>query len=261
MVVSSPIAQAEIYLQGGHLATWVPRGHRPVLFLSSTSLYQTGKAIRGGVPVIFPWFGARSDGQPGPQHGFARTALWKLESTDVKPSGDAEIVLSLPDSGARLRFRIGAVLHMELEVRNTGAAPMKYEEALHTYFAVSDIGQTSVTGLEDVTYVDKTDGFVRKRQAEQPLRLTKETDSVYLDTPATCVIHDTGWNRRIIVEKSGSASTIVWNPWQEKSAAMADMGPGEWRQMICVESGNAADNAVTLAPGETHSLTVTIRVD
>lgn len=262
-VISTPLADGELYLQGAHVTQWTPKGQNPVLFMSSTSLFTPGKAIRGGVPVIFPWFGARGDGKPGPQHGFARSALWSLESTRLTPDGAVELALFLPPGetpAARARFSFGSSLHMELEIRNDTGSQFRYEEAFHTYFAVSDIHQTQVTGLEETTYIDKTDGFARKLQKSEPVKCAKETDQVHLNTTATCVIHDGVTKRMIVVEKAGSNSTIVWNPWAEKAGGMADMGPGEWQQMICVESGNAADNAITLQPGETHTLTTTIRL-
>jgi glucose-6-phosphate 1-epimerase len=262
-IISTPLADGELYLQGAHVTQWTPKGQSPVLFMSSTSLFTPGKAIRGGVPVIFPWFGARSDGKPGPQHGFARSSIWQVESTRLTPAGEVEIALVLPAGetpAARARFFFGDSLRMELEVRNDTDQPFQYEEAFHTYFSVADIHQTSVTGLEETTYIDKTDSFARKLQKAEPVRCAKETDQVHLNTAATCVIHDAVWKRMIVVEKTGSASTIVWNPWSEKAAGMSDMGPGEWQRMICVESGNAADNAITLKPGESHCLTTTIRL-
>jgi glucose-6-phosphate 1-epimerase len=261
--VSSPFADGELYLQGAHVTQWTPKDQQAVLFMSSTSLFTPGKAIRGGVPVIFPWFGARADGKPGPQHGFARSSLWQVESTRLTPSGEVEISLVLPAGetpAAHARFSFGAALRMELEVRNDRSEPFHYEEAFHTYFSVADIDQTSVTGLEETTFIDKTDGLARKLQKSEPVRSVKETDQVHMNTAATCVIHDPVWNRMIVVEKSGSESTIVWNPWSEKAAGMSDMGPGEWKRMICVESGNAADNAIVLKPGESHCLTTTIRL-
>ncbi len=268
-VISTPLAEAGIYLQGAHLAHWTPRGQKPVLFMSSKSFFKPGKAIRGGVPVIFPWFGARSDGKPGPQHGFARTALWTVEGTRLLDSGAVEIWLGLTADDAsralgfdgfsvRFTATIGTGLLMALEVTNTGSQPFVYEEALHTYFAVSDIANVSITGLEGTTLIDKTDGFSRKVQPDAPVTIAKETDQVHLNTMAECVVHDPAWQRDIEVAKSGSLSTVVWNPWIAKTAAMADMAPDDWRGMVCVETSNAADNAVTLAPGEIHTLTAAI---
>jgi len=271
-VISTSVAKADLYLQGAHLTHWTPRGQRPVVFVSPQSLFTPGKAIRGGVPVIFPWFGPRSDGKPGPAHGFARTIEWAIERTKLLDDGTVEITLALSPNattrsfgyaGFRLRFRImiGSELQMELETRNEANEPLTYEEALHTYFAVADIRQASVSGLEGTTYIDKTDGFKRKKLGAEPVRIAKETDQVHLSTNATCVIHDPVWNRNIVIEKTGSDSTVVWNPWIDKTKGMSDMGPDGWQKMLCVETANAADNAVHLAPGASHALTAAIRVE
>jgi glucose-6-phosphate 1-epimerase len=150
---------------------------------------------------------------------------------------------------------------MELEVRNSPEMEVKFEEALHTYFSIADIHQAFVSGLEGTTYVDKTDGFKTKQLGDGPVRVTKETDQVHGATSATCVVHDPVWKRRIRVEKSASLSTIVWNPWIEKTRGMSDMDPEEWRSMICVESGNAASDAIHLAPGTSHTLRTVLRVE
>lgn len=270
--VSTAAADAEIYLQGAHIARWTPRGSEPALFLSSKSLYQPGKAIRGGVPVIFPWFGPRAGGKPGPMHGFARTMEWAVERAALHNDGSVEIALTLaPNEATRtlgydafqLRFRvsIGSRLEMELEIRNDADEALDFEAALHTYFAIGDIRQVSVAGLEGAEYIDKTDGFKRKRQSGEAIRITGETDRVYINTASTCVIKDVAWGRRITIEKSGSATTVVWNPWIEKTKSLADMAADDWTRMICIETANAADNAIRLAPGACHKLTATVRVE
>jgi glucose-6-phosphate 1-epimerase len=271
-VISTPAAEADIYLQGAHVTHWTPRGQRPVFFVSPKSLFAPGKAIRGGVPIIFPWFGARSDGKPGPAHGFARSMEWAIEGARLRNDGKVEITLALaPNDATRgfgyaafhLRFRVtvGSDLEMELETRNDAHEPLPYEEALHTYFSIADIHQASVSGLEGTTYIDKTDGFKRKKLGNEPVRVAKETDQVHLSTKTTCVVHDPVWNRRIIIEKSGSNSTVVWNPWIDKTKGMSDMAPDDWKEMICVETSNAADDAVQLSPGASHTMTSSIRVE
>jgi len=266
-VVHTPEAMGELYLQGAHVTQWNPSGTRPVLFLSTRSAYAAGKAIRGGIPVIFPWFGGREGNLPGPAHGFARSMEWRVERTGdeglelaLEPT-DATRALGFGGLQARFRVVFGTTLQMELEVRNSSEAEVKYEEALHTYFSIADIDQTYVTGLEGTTYVDKTDGFKVKQHGDGPVRIAKETDQVHGATGATCVVHDPVWKRRILVEKTGSLSTIVWNPWIEKTRGMPDMGPEEWRSMICVESGNAGADAVHLAPGASHTLRTVLRVE
>ena len=269
--ISTPLAEADTYLQGAHVAHWTPAGQRPVLFTSSRSLFLPGKAIRGGVPVIFPWFGARGGGKPGPAHGFARTAQWSVESAAVQDNGSVALTLVLaPGDSTRvlgyddfhLLFRMvaGSALTMDLEVRNHSAKPLLFEEALHSYLAVGDTTQASILGLRGTDYIDKTDGFRRKRDETDSIRIAKETDSVYLNTTGTCIVVDPVWNRRIVIEKAGSASTVIWNPWIEKTAEMADMAPDEWRNMVCVETANAGENAVSVEPGASHRMEAAIRV-
>jgi glucose-6-phosphate 1-epimerase len=271
-VISTPLAEAEIHQQGAHIAHWTPRGHKPVLFVSSKSLFAAGKAIRGGVPVIFPWFGPRSDGKPGPMHGFARTTVWNVEGAKLLDSGAVEMVFGLDaDEASRalgfdafaVRFTVtaGTELGMSLEVINRGDAALAFEEALHSYFAISGIREVAVHGLEGTTYIDKTDGFKRKVQPDERIRISKETDQVHVNSTAACVISDDPWARRIVIRKTDSHSTVVWNPWIAKAAALADMAPDEWQGMICVESANVGENGVTLEAGESHKMTVTMSVD
>jgi glucose-6-phosphate 1-epimerase len=271
-VVSTPQAEADIHLQGAHVAHWTPRGRRPVLFVSPKSLFARGKAIRGGVPVIWPWFGGRGGGLPGPAHGLARTTEWSLVSTRKRDDGAVEINLALTPNDVtrnlgfdsfRVHFRaaIGSSLELELVTHNESAKPLVYEEALHSYFSVADIHEVSVTGLEGTTYIDKTDGFKQKREGTDPMRIAKETDQVHLNTKATRVIHDPVWKRRIVISKTGSDSTVVWNPWIEKTKGLSDMAPEDWREMICVETANAADNAVMLPAGGSRTLRTVITVE
>jgi glucose-6-phosphate 1-epimerase len=280
--VTAPAAEATVYMQGAHLAEWRPAGEGPVLFLSARSEMQPGKAIRGGVPVIFPWFGPRKPG-PGrdekasPQHGFARTSLWELAFAAVAGEevhltftlgpNEASRALGFDHFRVAYRMTIGKRLRLEMLVANDldaaegeGAA-LVFEEALHTYLAVSDVERVELMGLGGTTYLDKQDGAKRKAQPEGAVRLTGITDRVYLETTATCVVEDAAAGRRIVVEKSASRATVVWNPWAESTAKMADMEPDGWRKMLCVESANVGESAVTLRPGETHTMRAEIRVE
>ena len=155
---------------------------------------------------------------------------------------------------------MGRTLRMELTARNVDSAPSTFEEALHSYFAVSDVRQARIHGLEGVAFVDKTAAMARKPGASEPITIASETDRVYLGASCSVTIEDPGWRRRVVVRKSGSATTVVWNPWVAKAKAMADFGDDEWTGMVCVETANAMENAVTLAPGATHVMTATIEV-
>lgn len=264
-------AEAGLHLHGAHVTHFQPLGAEPVIFMSGRSHFEAGKAIRGGVPICFPWFGPRAGHPESPMHGFARTRAWLLESVQGSAERGVSVVLRLAsdestralwpyDFVARYVVEIGAHLAMTLEVENPSTAPFEFESALHTYFAVSDVREVSVTGLENATYLDKTDAFARKQLGSEPLRFTAETDRVFPGTTTTCVIHDPGLDRRIVIKKSGSATTVVWNPWIAKAAAMADFGDDEWPRMLCIETANTGEDAITLAPGAKHALTQTVRL-
>ena len=272
--ITTPLAHAQVYLHGAHAARFVPVGQPPLLFMSAKSWADPGKPIRGGVPVIFPWFGPRQGHPDAPAHGFARLRTWTPESLVQEPGGAVVLTLRLePDADTRslwgephgwvLRHRItiASALTMELEIENRGTASFRCEEALHTYFHVSDVRQIAVHGLENTEYYDKADGMRRKRQDGEPIRFTAETDRTYIHTAAACAIDDPGLNRRILVEKEHSRSTIVWNPWSAKARAMPDFGDDEWPGMVCVETGNVADNALEIASGARHVTRTTLRTE
>jgi glucose-6-phosphate 1-epimerase len=258
--IATAQAQAEIYLHGAQIASWTPAGHTPALFLSPKAVFAAGKPIRGGVPIVFPWFGPPADGKPGPMHGFARTSVWEVESTRMRGDGAVELALTLVTERFAVRFvaAIGHSLAMSLEIKNQSESEARFEEALHTYLAVGDAAQISIEGLGGAEYIDKTDGFARKHQEQTLLRITGETDSVYLNTAAECVVHDPAGSRAVKIGKSGSASTVVWNPWSDKSGSFPDLGPDEWRKFVCVETANVGENAVVLPPGGVHAMTANI---
>jgi glucose-6-phosphate 1-epimerase len=273
--ITTGACTGEIYLQGAHLTRWQPAGHEPVLFLSERSSFQPGKAIRGGIPIIFPWFGARtatalSSRTDGPSHGFARTSNWHLDSATMR-GADLELRLmlepnetsrSLGYDAFRLTYTItmGAALQLELTVDNTSGSPLQFEEALHTYLMVGDVELSIITGLANTEYFDKTDNFKKKRQTDAAFSLKGETDRPYVNTEAEVEIADPVFNRRIIVSKQHSQTTVMWNPWSEGTAKLSDMSPDSWRQMLCVETANAMENAVTIEPGSQHKMQARITV-
>ena len=271
LAVNSSLAEAHIYLHGAHVTHFQPRGAAPVLFMSGKSVFTPGKPIRGGVPVIFPWFGPHASVPDAPAHGFARTADWEVESLSIDSDDVVTVVFRLDskqathpawphDFALQYRVVIGRTLTLTLEVENTSSAPFPFENALHTYFAVGDVRQTATTGLAQTSYLDKTEGMQRKTQGSEPIRITQETDRLFENTRTTCVLDDASTGRKITVEKSGSQTTVVWNPWTAKAAAMADFGDEEWPQMLCIETANAGANAVLLPPGEKHSMRAVISV-
>lgn len=261
--VTTDASSAEIYLHGAHVTDFKKRGEPSLLFTSQCSRFEAGQPIRGGIPIIFPWFGAR-DGEGA--HGFARNVSWHLHETTSTPAGGVSLRFAFP--GARQNalwpsfsayYTVTVTDQLTLELILTNTAPgqnLTLENCLHTYFTVGDIGAVSVHGLKGVNYLDKVDGFAPKTESHDAIRVSSEVDRVYLNTPATVEIRDPSLGRKILVEKSGGASTVVWNPWIAKSQQLSDFGNEEYLRMVCVESGNVASDKLTLAPGQSTALRV-----
>lgn len=261
--ITTPWSSAEIYLHGAQVTHFKKHDEPPLLFLSQCSRFAACQPIRGGIPIIFPWFGKPAD-KPA-QHGFARVRDWELKEMAVSPDGTVTVRLRMPECGESPECPACAVdylvtvsdtLTAELAVMNRSAREFTFENCLHTYFAVGDIGAVKVVGLKGVDYLDQVEAFARKTETNDAIRITSEVDRTYLDTPHTVEIHDAALRRTIRVEKEGSASTVVWNPWIENSKGMPDFGDEEYQQMICVESGNVATDKINLPPGQTSRLKV-----
>ncbi len=273
--ITTNTCSAELYLQGAHLTQWQPQQHQQVLFLSERSSFIKGKAIRGGIPIIFPWFGARTANtcdprSDGPAHGFARTSDWQLVSSSM--TGDhltLSLALNANEVSQALGFEqfqvnynltIGSELELQLTVKNCSDRKLCFAEALHTYFLVADSEKITIEGLAGNEYYDKTDSFKKKRQEETLLTLRGETDRPYINTEATVVLHDPVMKRGISISKSHSNTTLIWNPGAELTAKMADMSEDAWKQMVCIETANALENAIILSPGAVHAMTAKIEV-
>jgi D-hexose-6-phosphate mutarotase len=270
--IRNGLATATVALQGAHVLAFQPHGQQPALFVSRSAIYRQGQAIRGGIPVCWPWFAQHPTDPTLPMHGFARTSMWQVVGTAVIDDA-TQLRLGLTDTEAtwqlwphpfalELDITVGRRLRAELIARNTGDEPFSCGGALHTYFRVGDVTKVAVHGLEGCAYLDKTEGYQQKTQ-QGPVTIGAETDRIYLDTTAECVIDDPSLGRRIRVAKSGSHTTVVWNPWAEKARAIGDFEPSEYLEKICVETANAnnAGDAIDLPPGGEHRLGTTIEVE
>lgn len=261
--LTAPHSTAEIYLHGAHVTRFQKTGEPPILFMSRKSRFGPGEAIRGGVPICYPWFGARPG---GPSHGLARLVEWTFAGELSGSDGSIITRFVLPrcdppwDSLAT-EFAVGIsdVLSMTLTTTNEGPGPITIENCLHTYFHVRDIDDVSIVGLGGAPFDDFASGQTgRSRiQHEAVLRVNQETNRVYPDHTGVVEIHDTGVGRVIGIDKSGSQSTVVWNPWTTQRMP-DDFDEMDYRQMVCVESGNVKQNAILLAPGETTTLRVKV---
>jgi glucose-6-phosphate 1-epimerase len=268
--VTTRAAAAEIYLHGAQVTSWQPAGAGDAIFLSEHSRWEDGKAIRGGIPVCFPWFRAKGDDPQAPAHGFVRTKSWQLDSVTAGEDDSVAVVCSTESDEStrrwwpydfRLVYRItvGRALRLELMVTNIGAGSLRFEEALHTYFRVGQVQKAQVKGLDGVAYLDNTDANREKIQAET-LIMKAATDNAYLNTRSAVELMDPVLRRTIRTEKENSATTVVWNPWQNGAAALSDLGNEEWQQMACVEASNILSSAISLAPGEEHTMRATLSV-
>ncbi|MSU59794.1 MAG: D-hexose-6-phosphate mutarotase [Pedosphaera sp.] len=259
--ITTPWSSAEIYLHGAHVTHFQKSGEPPLLFMSQCSRFSPDAPIRGGIPIIFPWFGKPAD-KPG-QHGFARVKVWELKEIHSPADGTVTVRLALP-GGAELAagiaveyvVTVNSDLTAEFIVTNGSAAAFEFENCLHTYFTVGDIGAVSVAGLKGVDYLNQPTAFSRHTDNDDVIRVASEVDRAYLNTAHAVEIRDASLRRVIRVEKEGSRSTVVWNPWIAKAKAMPDFGDEEYQTMICVESGNVASDAIKLLPGETSRLKV-----
>lgn len=264
-VINNAWASGTMTLAGGHVMTFTPHGGRPLLWVAPNASYHLGQAMRGGIPVCWPWFGAHpTDPRGKPGHGLVRTMLWSLAGTRALPNGATELRMTASDSGETREtwphpFSLelivsfgsaagdGSRLRVEWIARNPGSQPYCYTGALHPYFAVSDARTVTVRGLRGGNYRDKNDDF-RLYRLEDDLRITGPVDAVFLDTTSEVTIEDPGWKRDLHIRKGGSRTTVVWNP-HDKDALSPDIGSGEHRHFLCVEAANAFDDEVTVAPG------------
>ncbi|MDH5395723.1 MAG: D-hexose-6-phosphate mutarotase [Gammaproteobacteria bacterium] len=265
--VKNEFSSALISLQGAHVLSWKPVGEDDVIWLSSDAKFAIGKSVRGGIPICWPWFGAHASNNAFPAHGYARTVTWQVKNTEALASGETQITFQLDTQQldhsllemwpqatvAEYSLTIGKTLTMELTTWNNSETAMTIGQALHTYFNINDVRETRITGLEGKPYLDKTDGFKRKMQTG-PVIISDEVDRVYLDTADDVVIDDS--QRKIIITKEGSHSTVVWNPWKTVADKMGDLGEDGYLKMVCVESANAAEDTVSIAAGEHYSLRV-----
>ncbi len=267
--INNAHASGTVALLGGHVLTFQPHGHERVLWLSSCSNFEVGRPIRGGIPVCWPWFGGHPEDPGKPFHGFARTALWSVIGTEVVAHESTQVRLGLADDERtqglwphsfelQIVATVGPELRVELVARNPGEEAWTCTGALHTYLHVSAVTEIAIHGLDGCYYVE--DGSGRKLQ-RGAVTIESEVDRVYLDTAAPCTIEDPGLSRRIHIAKSGSRSTVVWNPWVEKAGRLEDFGDQEYGGMVCVETANTREAPVTVPPAGEHRLRAVISVE
>lgn len=270
--VETTKASALISIHAGQVLSYRPAGEsEDVLFLSEKAYYQDGKAIKGGAPICWPWFGPDPEGKGRPGHGFVRNRGWNVKATETLPNGDIKVIVGLDDTPETQaiwphsfslwqEIVIGERLTLSLITRNTGNEAFSITQAFHTYFKVGDISRTKVLGLADCEYIDKVGGGNAQKHQTGDVTIDAEVDRIYLNVGNTLTIDDAALNRRIQITSQGSKTAVVWNPWEKIAKDMADLEDDDYKRLLCVETTNAADDVVEAAAGGECRLVANYRV-
>lgn len=265
-------AKARISAYAGQVLSFQPVGEpEDLMFVSENAYYKTGKATKGGIPICWPWFGPDPEGLGRASHGFVRNRMWQVLSTEAMATGETRVKLGVSSSAETqeiwphsfelaIEIVVGTQLSVSLITQNTGSEAFSITQAFHTYFAIGDVNQVQVLGLEDASYLDKVDGGTQKTQAGA-VTISAETDRIYTGVKPELVIDDAALGRRIRITTTGSHTAIVWNPWAEISAKMADLAEQDYQRFICVETANAADETIQVAPGSNYQLQAVYAID
>lgn len=265
-------ANALISIYGGQVLAFRPiHAQDDLLFLSKRAYYQQGKAIKGGVPICWPWFGPDPEGKGRSAHGFMRNRMWDVIETSTTPDSGTRIVLGSADTKEtqsiwprsfmlRLEITISNTLNLELITRNPGSQTCTITQAFHTYFSVGDIRQTHVSSLENTRYIDKVNDNLEKNQIGV-VTIEAEVDRIYQSVDSNLIIHDTARKRRIRITSKGNRTAVVWNPWAKISTEMADLEDDDYLRFICVETTNAATDRVHIQPGSEFRLVANYRIE
>ena len=262
MIITNDLAEAEIYLYGGNLTHFQPKGQMAVIFEGKKSEMHPDKTLHAGIPICWPWFGPHPTDSSKPQHGFARNRLWEVKAVEQLPTNETRVVLVLSeDEGTlelfthpfelELTFVIGKELHIELKTFNSGTEPISFTQALHSYFYLSDIDNAVVYGVEETLFIDLADES-REKSETAPLRIDCVINRVYEPTDSRCEIIDKGINRKIAIDKEGSNSTTIWNPGPNNG--LHDLPGDLYRNFVCIETTNAHRDIITLEPGASHHI-------
>lgn len=270
--INNARAHATISTYSGQVLSYRPKSQKDdLLFVSDRAYYEDGKAIKGGIPVCWPWFGADPDNQGRPAHGFVRNRQWEVTGTASLDDGTTRVQLGLADSEETRKIwphsfqlgidiTVGDSLRVELVTRNTGSESVTISQALHTYFYVGDIAQVKVLGLDGLQYLDKVAGLAEKTQSG-PVAIDSEVDRIYTGVTGELVIDDASLDRKIRIASRGCSTAVVWNPWAETAASMGDLDDDDYRRMICVETANAGPETVEIAAGDEYRLSAEYTIE
>ena len=268
--IENKYSSCEISLYGAQVLSFEPNGEEDVLWMSKKSFFEKGKAIRGGIPVCFPWFGPHKSDSEKPQHGFARLIDWEVDHVINRSDSSTQLILKCSNNEytsklwpfefeAKLIITVSDQLEVALEIRNKGQESFEYTDALHTYFRVSDIEDISISGFKDAQYHNGLLDDSIKIQNEKLLHFHKEENRRYIAHSNECTIFDKNLERNIHISKNGSYTTVVWNPWEETTKKISDMKADGYKTMVCIEAANAYDDFIRLLPGESYTMSTVIK--
>ncbi|MDJ0633771.1 MAG: D-hexose-6-phosphate mutarotase [Xenococcaceae cyanobacterium MO_188.B29] len=270
--IENTMARALISVYGGHVLSFQPINEpEDLIFTSEKAYYQEGKAIRGGIPLCWPWFGDDPEDLGRSSHGFARNRFWTVLGTELTSEKATKVKLGLVDTtetrkiwsqafNLTMEISVGDTLTLELITSNTGEQAFSITQAFHTYFKIGDINQVKVLGLEDTTYLDKVENYQEKSQ-RGVVTIAGEVDRIYTNVPKELVIDDASFGRRIRITSDGNKTAVVWNPWAKISAKMADLADEDYTKFICVETVNAAKDTVEILPSSEYRLLANYKIE
>lgn len=272
---------AIVALHGAHLLSWIPTGQRDVFWLSPRALPEPA-AIRGGVPLCWPWFAKQDMPASAAQHGLVRTLPWQVSA--IHSVSNDEISLSLepcaqatPDSilaelapglQVSLRITLGETLSQTLHTRNLGSQTFQLTQALHNYFSVGNASLAGIEGITGLPYQDRLRDLATDVQ-HTPFMLDQACDRTYRHAAQDSraqpthryTLVDPAWQRRIVIDTQGSQSVVVWNPGSEGARKIADLPDEGWQDFFCIEAANAGPDVIALAPGAEHRLGQTLSIN
>jgi len=276
--ISHSGAELLVAQQGAQILSYQRDGEQPLIWLNDQAVFKHGTPVRTGVPVCWPWFGnyarnpqsvqAMYKAESAPAHGLVRAMDWQLHGIDSATDDNLRIDFTLPEAegklpgwphkaSLKLSIVLGDHLGVSLTTSNLGDEPITISQALHSYFAVSDVRDVHVEGVANLKYIETLEDWQVREQANE-LRFAGETDRIYQQVPSQLTIVDPAWKRRVRITSSGSNAAVIWNPWTDRAAQLSDMADDGWQRMLCIETANVMDDVVVLLPGAEHTLGFTL---
>lgn len=271
ILISNAGATALISVYAAQILSFQPTTEcEDLLFLSQKSYYEEGKAIRGGIPICWPWFGPDPKDLDRPDHGFVRNGLWAVLATTAIADNETRIILRFEETiqsksywrqafTLDLEISVGDTLTLKLVTRNTGNKVFSITQALHAYLHVGDISQVQILGLEGSDYLDKLDDSVQKHQSGA-VTFLEEVDRIYTETQNEWIIDDSSFNRQIKITATSNKTMVVWNPWEATSTKIPDLEPVDYQHFICLEAGNVDTDTIEILPGNEYSLLTNFKI-